>query len=50
MKYAPFDKDGNGNRGYLFDLNRNLAKIFVEKTVVKNGYLLDLEYIQELSK
>ena len=50
MKYAPFDKDGNGNMGYLFELNRELAKFFVAKTIVKNEYLLDLECIQELLK
>lgn len=50
VKYAPFDKDGNGNMGYLFDLNRELAKFFVEKSVIENGYLLDLECVQEVLK
>lgn len=49
-KYSPFDKDGNGNMGYLFDLNRELAKFFVEKSVINNSYLLDLECVQEILK
>ena len=50
VKYAPFDKNGNGNMGYLFDLNRELAKFFVEKIVINNSYLLDLECVQEVLK
>ena len=47
-KYSPFDKDGNGNMGYLFEINRELAKIFVAETVRKNRYLSAIEYITEL--
>ena len=50
VKYSPFDKGGNGNMGYLFDLNRELAKFFVEKTVINNSYLLDLGCVQEVLK
>lgn len=50
VKYAPFDKDGNGNMGYLYDLNRELAKFFVEEMVAKNGYLLKYDFIQEILK
>lgn len=50
VKYAPFNKDGNGNMGYLYDLNRELAKFFVEKTVINNSYLLDLECVQQVLK
>ena len=50
VKYAPFDKDGNGNMGYLFDLDRELAKFFVEEMVTKNGYLLNYNFIQEVLK
>ena len=50
VKYAPFDKEGNGNMGYLFDLNRELARFFVGKAIVKNGYLLDEEGIRDLVK
>lgn len=48
VKYAPFDKDGNGNMGYLFDINRELAKIFIRASVEQNKYLADLDYISEL--
>lgn len=50
VKYSPFDKDGNGNMGYLFDLNRELAKFFIEKSVIHNRYLLDFECVQEVLK
>ena len=50
VKYAPFDKDGNGNMGYLFALSKELAKFFMEKSVLKNDYLLDLECVQEVLK
>lgn len=48
VKYSPFDKYGNGNMGYLFEINRELAKIFVAETVRKNQYLAAIEYIDEL--
>ena len=48
VKYAPFDKDGNGNMGYLFDINRELAKIFIKASVKQNKYLADIDYIVEL--
>lgn len=50
VKYAPFDKDGNGNMGYLFGLSKELVKFFMEKSVIKNDYLLDLECVQEVLK
>lgn len=48
VKYAPFDKDGKGNMGYLFEINRELAKIFVEASVKQNHYLSSIDYISEL--
>lgn len=47
VKYAPFDKDGNGNMGYLFDLNRELAKIFIKASIEQNTYLEGIDYIKE---
>ena len=47
VKYSPFDKDGNGNMGYLFDINRELAKIFIIATVNKNNYLNSIDYIND---
>lgn len=48
VKYSPFDKDGNGNMGYLFEINRELARIFVDASVRKNPYLASIDYISEL--
>lgn len=48
VKYAPFDKDGNGNTGYLFELNRELARIFLRGVVKCNPELASVDYIAEL--
>lgn len=48
IKYAPFSKTGKGNVGYLYDINRELAHIFVNASVKQNTYLKAEEYIQEL--
>lgn len=48
VMYAPFDKDGNGNMGYLFEVDRNLANFFIEKSVVKNDYLLGYAKLKNL--
>ncbi len=48
VKYAPFDKDGNGNMGYLFEINPDLVRFFLEETLKKNGYLIELDYVQEV--
>lgn len=48
VKYAPFNKDGGGNMGYLFELNRELARIFLQASVKSNSYLEDVDYIREL--
>lgn len=48
VKYAPFDKDGNGNMGYLFDLNRELAQIFMRAIVKANTDLADVDYVNTL--
>lgn len=48
VKYSPFDKDGNGNTGYLYEINRELARIFVKASVDKNPYLGAVDYIDEL--
>lgn len=48
VKYAPFDRDGNGNMGYLFEINRDLAKIFINASLKANPNLGNLPYIQDL--
>ena len=39
-KYQPFDKNGNGRMGYLFDLNDKLAGIFTRALVKENPTLV----------
>lgn len=48
VKYAPFDRDGNGNMGYLYELNRELARIFLKETVKRNPLIRDVDFVQEL--
>jgi hypothetical protein len=48
VKYAPFDKNGNGNMGYLFEINRDLAKLFVKESVKANKGLHSISFIEEL--
>ena len=45
VKYSPFDRYGSGNMGYLFEINRDLARIFVKETVKLNPYLASVDYI-----
>ncbi len=46
-KYSPFDRDGNGNMGYLYEINRDLARLFVSESAKLNPYLLDYSFIKE---
>lgn len=46
IKYAPFDKDGNGNMGYLYDLNQNLAAYFIQEIAKKNPEVIDFDYLK----
>ena len=48
VKYAPFDKDGNGNMGYLYDIAADLAKVFLQASAKANKEVADLDYIQWL--
>jgi len=47
-KYAPFDREGDGNMGYLFDLNLELARFFIKEISKDNPEVLKLEYIKAL--
>lgn len=47
-KYSPFDKDGNGNMGYLYEINRELAKIFIKASIENNPYLEAEEFINDI--
>ena len=48
VKYAPFNKDGNGNMGYLYDIDPKLASVFLKASANKNADLGNLNYIQWL--
>lgn len=48
VKYAPFDRNGSGNMGYLFEIDRNLARIFLRASIGYNPHLGEIDYIQEL--
>ena len=48
VKYAPFDKNGNGNMGYLYQLDSKLASIFLQASADQNPELNDLDYISWL--
>ena len=39
-KYQPFDKNGNGRMGYLFDLNDSLAGLFTRELIKNNPTIL----------
>lgn len=38
-KYSPFNKYGTGNQGYLFEINREMAKIFLDAAATANPHL-----------
>lgn len=38
-KYAPFNRMGTGNMGYLFEINREMAKIFLDAAATANPCL-----------
>ena len=38
-KYSPFNKYGTGNQGYLYEIHREMAKIFLNAAVSANPYL-----------
>ena len=48
VKYAPFDKDGNGNMGYLYDIAPGLASVFLKAASDENKVIEELDYIQWL--
>ncbi len=48
VKYSPFDKNANGNRGYLYDIDNKLVSVFLKETVKNNKDIKELDYIQWL--
>jgi hypothetical protein len=47
-KYASFNKYGTGNQGYLFEINREMSKIFLGAAVAANPYLKGSQAIVDL--
>ena len=47
-KGYPFNKNGTGNQGYLYNLNKDLAKFFMEKIIKANPHLATSIFAQEL--
>ena len=47
-KGYPFDKNGEGNQGYLFNLNKPLAKFFMEEIIKYNPFMKEKDYVQDL--
>lgn len=41
VKYAPFNKEGTGNMGYLFDIDSRLSNIFMEAIIRANPVVND---------
>ena len=46
--YQPFNKNGGGNQGYFYEIDLDLAKIFIRESVKYNGYLAEIDYIKEI--
>ena len=44
--YQPFNKNGTGNQGYLFDIDKNLAAIFINEICKYNPNISQLASIQ----
>jgi hypothetical protein len=47
-KYSPFNKYGTGNMGYLYEIHREMAKIFLDAAVSANPYLKGNKVIMDL--
>ena len=48
VKYAPFDKDGDGNMGYLYDLNPDLATFFIREIAKRNPEVFEYDFLKFL--
>lgn len=49
-KYSPFNRDGNGNMGYLYEINKELAHLFINETIRANKYLEENTAIRNFLK
>lgn len=48
VKNAPFNRNGNGNMGYLFALNQVLARVFLRGVLGENEYLRQVRELMEV--
>jgi hypothetical protein len=46
QKGYPFNKNGKGNQGYLYNLNRSLANFFLNEIIKRNPYIKDSEALK----
>lgn len=46
-EYQPFNKHGTGNQGYLFDIRREMAIIFIKEIVDRNPKLKVEQFIKD---
>lgn len=49
-KGYPFNKNGTGNQGYLFNMNMGLAKFFMKEIIKVNPYFKEEVFVKELLK
>ena len=47
LEYQPFNKNGDGNQGYLFDIRSELAIIFIKEIVRVNPALKTKPFLQD---
>lgn len=48
ITYAPFNRNGDGNLGYLYELKLELARFFLSKIQTSNPSIADLPYLSFL--
>ena len=48
VKYAPFDKEGNGNMGYLYSIDRRMAKVLIDASAKQNQVLRTMNELSDL--
>lgn len=46
-KYSPFNCNGTGNQGYLFEINTDLAKLFIGESIKANKNLATVDFIKK---
>jgi len=47
-EYQPFNKNGTGNQGYLFDICKEIAKLFISEIVMSNTMLGAVSFIKDI--